>query len=414
MQDDVQPKGFEDYDLRLGDLMRGERATLSKSLLDVQRELRIRAAYIAGIESCDLSAFDAPSFVSGYVRSYARYLNLDPDWAFERFCFESGFVPTHGMAQHGQPHKVSASAGNKPVNGLGSPNPVFLPKTDSLWSRIEPRAIGSLLVLAVLAGGIGYGGWSVLQEVQRVNLTPVDQQPSVVAQLDPLSSVEGGSADPVESAQDTTADDSLDRLFRPATLDTPVLIARDGPIASIDPNKTGVLAGQTQTAAADMATQKPDAQSAINQAIAQAMGQGQAVPAPAAADGSEGVQVTAANAADVEILAVRPSWVRVRAADGSVLLEKVMNAGERYTLPKLAEPPTLRTGESGAIYFAVNGVAHGPVGARGAVTKNITLSADALSQRFAVADPQKDSALTSMFAVADAGQAIADPTPKTE
>ena len=38
-----KPKGFDDFELRLGDLMRGERATLGKSLLDVQRELKIKA-----------------------------------------------------------------------------------------------------------------------------------------------------------------------------------------------------------------------------------------------------------------------------------------------------------------------------------------------------------------------------------
>jgi broad specificity phosphatase PhoE len=34
-------RGFDDYDVSLGDLMRGERATLGKSLLDAQRELRL-------------------------------------------------------------------------------------------------------------------------------------------------------------------------------------------------------------------------------------------------------------------------------------------------------------------------------------------------------------------------------------
>ena len=49
-----RPKGFDDFDLRLGDLMRGERATLGKSLLDVQRELKIKATYIAAIEHADV------------------------------------------------------------------------------------------------------------------------------------------------------------------------------------------------------------------------------------------------------------------------------------------------------------------------------------------------------------------------
>ena len=43
---DVKPKGFDDYELRLGDIMRGERATLGKSLLDVQRELKIGRAHV--------------------------------------------------------------------------------------------------------------------------------------------------------------------------------------------------------------------------------------------------------------------------------------------------------------------------------------------------------------------------------
>ena len=40
----VEAVGFDAFELRLGDLMRGERATMGKSLLDVQRELKIKAA----------------------------------------------------------------------------------------------------------------------------------------------------------------------------------------------------------------------------------------------------------------------------------------------------------------------------------------------------------------------------------
>lgn len=83
-------KGFDDYDLSLGDVMRGERATLNKSLLDVQRELRIKAPYIVAIENADPAVFETPGFIAGYVRSYSRYLGLDPDWAFQKFCEEIG------------------------------------------------------------------------------------------------------------------------------------------------------------------------------------------------------------------------------------------------------------------------------------------------------------------------------------
>jgi hypothetical protein len=34
---DEQPKGFDDYQITLGDILRGERATLGKTLLDERR-----------------------------------------------------------------------------------------------------------------------------------------------------------------------------------------------------------------------------------------------------------------------------------------------------------------------------------------------------------------------------------------
>ena len=83
--------GFDSYTLLLGEELRGERATLGKSLLQVQKDLKIKAAYISAIENCDLNAFPNKGFIAGYVRSYARYLNLNPEEVYERFCTESGF-----------------------------------------------------------------------------------------------------------------------------------------------------------------------------------------------------------------------------------------------------------------------------------------------------------------------------------
>ena len=387
-QEEFKPMGFDDFELRLGDVMRGERATLSKSLLDVQRELRIKAAHIAAIEACDVSAFETPSFIAGYVRSYARYLGLDPDWAFKRFCVEADFSPTHGMAP--------AASGPKPqrrpadvAEALANPNASFVPRTEAFWTKIEPRALGSVLVLALLAGGIGYGGWSVLQEVQRVQLAPVDQAPGVVAELDPLQSVQPIVTAENDALPEMPRAEALDRIYRPAALDVPKLVSRDGPISAIDPSQTGVLAGLTPVAPEQTGVETPAMETA-------------ALEAPR-------VQTLGADAPEVEILAVRPSWVRVTSPEGSILFEKVLDAGERYALPKLEEAPVMRTGESGAIYFAVNGVAHGPAGSRGSVTKNIVLSPEALTEKYAAADIAQDADLAAMVAVADAGAALIAP-----
>lgn len=404
------PPGYDDPEIRLGDLMRGERATLGKSLLDVQRELRIRASYVAAIENCDISAFDTPSFIAGYVRSYARYLGMDAEWTFRRFCQESGFRPSHGMA--------SAAAGPKPqrrpsdpAEALANPHPLFLPKPESIWSSIEPRAIGSVLVMAILACGLGYGGWSVLQEVQKVSLTPGDQAPGVVATLDPVT--EAAAPETVETAEvNLPRPEGIDRTYRPQALEVPVLVARDGPIAAIDPG----LDAPAMQPASRVASAIPGAATDPARQIALGLAPGQtALPGgsygPQLPAGAGTVRTISPDAPEVEILAVRPAWVRVTSADGTVLLEKTMDAGERFALPKLEQPPILRAGNSGSVYFAVNGQTYGPAAPGAKVVKNVELSPEALSARFALADLARDPELAEMVAVASAEQPPAPARP---
>ncbi|MFY0309205.1 helix-turn-helix domain-containing protein [Leisingera sp. D0M16] len=385
-----EPKGFDDFELKLGDVMRGERATMGKSLLDVQRELRIKASYIAAIENSDPSAFDTPGFIAGYVRSYARYLNMDAEQAFQDFCKESGFSVAHGMSAEASSRSKSGAAPTAKSTGLGgdafaSPNTPFIPAPSSFLSQIEPRAVGSLMVLTALIGGITYGGWAVLKEVQQVQFAPVDQTPAVLADLDPLSSA---VLEVAEGSQDPAAE-ALDRLYRPQALDVPVLVARDAPISTLDPATIGNFAAPelpTVALAEASMTFEEDAPS-------------QPVP-----------QVVAEVQPGVEMVAVRPSWVQVTAADGSVILETIMDAGQRFEVPLTEDAPRLRTGESSAIYFAVNGEHFGPVGKRGQVTKNVELSMDAITGRFELADLQdgKNEALATLVAQLQAEQQPAE------
>ena len=393
-EDVAKPKGFDDFQLRLGDIMRGERATMGKSLLDVQRELRIKASYIAAIENCDPSAFDTPGFIAGYVRSYARYLNMDPDEAYETFCVESGFAVAHGMSSEASVVRKSDESGARAQRSSGaidpfgsSASPFAGTPGDSILAQIEPRAIGSVLVLCALLGGLGYGGWSVLREVQQVQVAPVDQTPVVLSDLDPVS---GGGATPDASGAQFAAPsvDALDRLYRPQALDVPVLVARDAPISTLDPRTVGTF----------RAPDLPEAP-AVVAGVAPAVGE-QTVP-----------QVVEDEAPTLRMVAVRPAWVRVTAADGSVVFEGIMEGGQSYDVPATEEPPVLRVGESGSIYFDVNGALYGPVGDRGTVTSNFALAADQVSDTLALADLEQDGDLARMVADASAQQEPAEERP---
>ena len=159
---DVEPVGFDAFELRLGDLMRGERDTLGKSLLDVQRELRIKASYIAAIENADPEAFDTPGFIAGYVRSYARYLGMDPDKSFAAFCTESGFSVAHGMSAEASVVRKSGREerlNRQPDSDIFSrPAMPFAPTGDGFLSRIEPSAAAWIAIGSAVGWVCGRSG----------------------------------------------------------------------------------------------------------------------------------------------------------------------------------------------------------------------------------------------------------------
>ncbi|WP_282128071.1 helix-turn-helix domain-containing protein [Roseobacter litoralis] len=390
-EDPVERKAFDDFELRLGDVMRGERATMGKSLLDVQRELRIKASYIAAIEDCDPDAFDTPGFIAGYVRSYARYLGMNPDDVFETFCQESGFTVAHGMSAEAsviKKTKQKPNAGRSLEHDMFKrPGTPFIPAGESFWSRIEPGAVGSSLVLIALISAIGFGGYAVLQEVQRVQVAPADQTPIVLSDLDPLDGVLAAAPDTAASGalpagMDTVRIDPLDQLFRPDALDVPVMIARDAPIATLDPRTVGSFAQTSQPGPERLSD---------SLLVENDLANADRVPS---VEGQVPIVVKAPGPA-LRMVAVRPAWVRVSAPDGTVILETIMEPGETWDAPVGGEPALLRTGESGAIYFALNGEYYGPVGKTGTITSNISLEVASLKATYQVADLAADEALAT-------------------
>lgn len=407
-------KGYDSYEMRLGDEMRGERATQGKSLMDVQRELRIKASYIAAIENADLSAFDSLSFVAGYVRSYARYLDMDPEIVFARFCEESGFGGFQALKPMESEVSRRRAIFDKPVARsktfgtgsktaqmpaqldpfMGSGNP-FANKATPVFAGFEPGALGSLAVLAALIAGLGYGGWTVVQEIQRVQVAPVEQAPELVAELDPLAPTAPQLSAPEGSGVTAPPVDALARLYRPQALDAPILTARDAPISTITPGRFGALASAQPSGLSGPDAVPGDINASINSALAEALG----VEAPAtdAPTGPATPRVLAAAPDAVVLVAVRAAWVRVRNAEGDTLFEKVLEPGETYEVPVGEAPATLRTGNSGAIYMSVAGQTYGPV-APGPQVANATIDAAQVTETYAVADLTVDTDLARVVA----------------
>src|SRR5580692_5053235 len=80
---------------------------------------------------------------------------------------------------------------------------------------------------------------------------------------------------------------------------------------------------------------------------------------------------------EVVIRATADSWIQIRDARQSVLLTRVLKAGESCRAP--ARPGlSMRTGNAGGLEITVDGVAAPPIGGRGMVRRNVALDGHAL------------------------------------
>ncbi|OUS08310.1 hypothetical protein A9Q96_02300 [Rhodobacterales bacterium 52_120_T64] len=345
---DITLGGFDSFERKLGDELRGERATMGKSLLDVQRELRVKAAYISAIENCDVSVFPNASFVAGYVRSYARYLELDPEVTFARFCVEARFqsasvelggTPTKKKKTSLQPITDPQSwTPNMPGNGVDG-------RSGTAGATVA--AAGPAVVLAAVVAILGYGAWFVLQDIQRVEFAPIEDNPMVAFEPDNLGGASLDASDGfLASSIELAADPSI--LYSRRELDIPVVQPRDGPIFAINPdaeNDAVVVTEETDLVETEVVV---------------------------VIEGSPRVSETP-YVPTVSVVAVQEAWVRVYQENGTILFEKILAAGEQYSLPRDAPTAYLRAGNATAVYLMIDDDAYGPLSDSDSVVRDIAL-----------------------------------------
>ena len=100
--------------------------------------------------------------------------------------------------------------------------------------------------LLFLILGLGYGGITVLNEVQKVNLSPINQSPSVQANYSTSINDKNFFEDIDNNNFNIVSNSDLEEFYRPTELILPVMTPRDGPISAIDPSISGVYVENTK------------------------------------------------------------------------------------------------------------------------------------------------------------------------
>ncbi|MBV9972664.1 MAG: helix-turn-helix domain-containing protein [Candidatus Eremiobacteraeota bacterium] len=111
----------------VGAKFRAAREARALSLSEVAEDIHIRAVYLAEIEAENWRAIGAPVYVRGFLRTYARFLGLDPEEAVAEFnaTLPAGAAAT-STADHSSPAAPRAPRGLSPLIWIAGTVALFL------------------------------------------------------------------------------------------------------------------------------------------------------------------------------------------------------------------------------------------------------------------------------------------------
>ena len=130
---------------------------------------------------------------------------------------------------------------------------------------------------------------------------------------------------------------ALADLYRQQELEVPILVPRDGPIAALDPDKTGLLARD------DAGRRRPTpAPAEVPAALVEA-----AAPRSTRRPSPAGDRGAASRRRPLVVVAERAAWVRVYLDNGTIIFERILEKGETYSPPEGIDAPLIWAGNSG-------------------------------------------------------------------
>jgi len=334
-------RGFDSYEFKLGDLFRGERATLGLSLMDVQRELRINVKTILAIENCEISFDQDTVFISGYVKSYAKFLGLDPDWVFERFCEETNYKNTNRIENTRKRNfKEFTSKKKQEKKYLNSSFNSSFYKSSDFSGSFKIRSLFSLFSIFLILAIFGSGGMFVLNTIQKVSIIEDDAAPIIIDQV----SYSNTNSEVFLNSEGTN------------NMEISEFVSRDGPIVEIDPNQAGIFTLGSKSVDLSNSFIETDDFKKEN---------------------------------DIYIFASRPAWVRIYTSNGSIVNESILDVSEKMKVPTNINDLLVRSGNSGSVFIKIGNISYGPIGEGTSVVKDISLDHKNIVNTFEVVTDQK-------------------------
>ena len=385
----------------VGDMLRARREEYGLDLRDVSKALHIRHPYLMAIEEGRLDDLPGATYAIGFVRAYADHLRLDGPAVVERYKDE-----TAALANAAQ---------------LVFPSPLPEGKVPS----------GKILLIAVLALAVIYGGWLLtsLDGQRLAELVPalpdrflaligVDEASSNAPDVTPPAAAKESSEE--IPAAETTRDlaavrpetqdpppplpsvdvEAASPMQPPAT--PPMTQESDGaasddvqsigvapePEVSAEKKANGQVAGAeaSETPSPDTpASERPTVEGTASGNIVAALDPAPPAPPAAPSESAKKPRQYGAENTDARVIirATDDSWVQVRDKEGKLLLTRVLRIGDSYRVPN-DTGVVMRTGNAGGLDIQVDGETVPGLGPKGAIRHEVALDAERLKAGTAI------------------------------
>ncbi len=452
----VEPRGAEPLEPELGDspllrevgghkadevpslcvALRRARMTAGYELTDISTALRIRLLYLEALEEGRFDDLPGTTYAIGFLRSYAEFLDLDPDEMIERFKSET----KSGME----------------LRDLSFPVPPKEVRNPKPW----------LILVVVLLAGFAYGGWHVYSSKGKIatdlvsdvsnTLTEAaglsdDEDVMAAVATESFAGEEETSAEAVSaseapvSSQAATEEDSVEAMApsepgenaTPQTVPEPTVdagtttaAAGSGAVEAVTetvtrtvtdtvavaetitdtvadaPRQTAASTSEPQPLRSDslwdraaasqsdepavIAESRPAPSSEtmpiIRNANAQVMDEANSdeiAIASASPDGADTAayepQIYGEENTDfrIAIKATADSWVQIQGPNNELLLTRILRTGDIYQVPDRLGL-LMVTGNAGALEVRVDGALVGALGPIGVVRRNVSLDPETL------------------------------------
>ena len=395
---------YEDSFRHIGADLNAARLERGLQINEIAHLLRISKGYLKNLEAGEFDQLPGPTYVSGYLRTYAREIGLDPTEITQRY---------------------------RALLGAGEDRPQYSFPVDKQRPQRSGAMMASIVVIFAVAG---YGGWYALGKPDVISSIMQDTQPEIVAapqvettvtEPDNLGSADGEPRELVEAAPPVVEEPAVaiapPASAEPEAADTltaaPLEVAdnENDPAPALPADGSPIVAdleSGTEVAPLAVPSAEPEAELALSDetpvipsvengaveetaSVAQNLassdtsvlpeadveaeeGSDLAAAASEALDSASGTGVAFARerAPDLEITlrATGVSWVEIIRNDGEEVMTKLMRTGETYLVDS-RDRLYLSTGNAGGLELVFDDGTERPIGESGEILRDLLLDA---------------------------------------